>query len=57
MDTLWGQGKDVISADRPYATIGEQVDRFLGYLESLPAREALHTAGVYSKDFWLKSVL
>ena len=57
MDTLWGQGKDVISADKQYATIDEQVDRFLRYLESLSDWEALHTAGVYSKDFWLKSVL
>jgi hypothetical protein len=57
MDTLWGQGKDVISADKQYATLDEQVDRFIGYLESLSAWEALHTAGVYSKGFWLKSVL
>jgi len=57
MDTLWGQGKDVISADKQYATIDEQVDRFIGYLGGLSAGEALHTAGVYSKDFWLKSVL
>lgn len=57
MDTLWGQGKDVISADKQYATIDEQVDRFVAYLGSLSAWEALHTAGVYSKDFWLRSVL
>jgi DDE superfamily endonuclease len=57
MDTLWGQGKDVVSADKQYATIDEQVDRFIRYLESLSAGEALHTAGAYSADFWLKSVL
>jgi hypothetical protein len=57
MDTLWGQAKDVISADKQYTTIDEQVRRFIGYLEGLSAREALHTAGVYSKDFWLMSVL
>ena len=57
MDTLWGQGKDVISANRQYATIDEQVGRFVTYLESLSAWEALHTAGVYSKGFWLRSVL
>jgi hypothetical protein len=57
MDTLWGQGKDVISADKQYATIDEQVERFLRYLESLSAWEALHTAGVYSNGFWLRSVL
>jgi hypothetical protein len=57
LDALWGQGKDVISADTQYATIDEQLERFLCYLESLSVWEALHTAGVYSKDFGLKSVL
>ena len=57
MDTLWGQAKDVISADKQYATIDEQVDRFLGYLEGLSDREALHTAGVLSEDFWLRDGL
>jgi DDE superfamily endonuclease len=57
MDTLWGQAKDVISANKQYATIDEQVTRFLNHLEGLSPREALHTAGVRSKNFWLKSVL
>jgi hypothetical protein len=57
MDTLWGQGKDVISANKQYATIEEQVDRFLRYLQSLSNQEALHTSGVLSEDFWLKRVL
>jgi DDE superfamily endonuclease len=57
MDTLWGQGKDVISANKQYATIDEQVDRFLDYLCSLTNQEALHTAGVLSKRFWLKRAL
>jgi hypothetical protein len=57
MDTLWGQGKDVVSADHQYDTLDEQVNRFTGYLGSLTGREALHTAGVLSKDFWLRSVL
>jgi hypothetical protein len=57
MDTLWGQGKDVVSADKQYADLDDQVGRFIGHLESLSAREALHTAGVFSKSFWLKSVL
>src|SRR3954465_15326329 len=34
MDTLWGQGKEVISADKQYPAIEEQVDRFLRYLRS-----------------------
>jgi hypothetical protein len=51
------QGKDVISANKQYATIEEQVDRFLDYLRSLTNQEALHTSGVLSKRFWLKRAL
>jgi hypothetical protein len=57
MDTLWGQAKDVISANKHYETIDEHVERFLDYLESLSAWEALHTSGVYSKKFWLRTAL
>ena len=57
MDTLWGQGKDIISADKQYPTIDEQVDRFLRHLWSLSNREALHTSGVLSKKFWLRQAL
>jgi hypothetical protein len=57
IDTLCDPGKDVICADKQYATLDEQVDRFIEYLESLSVWEALHTAGVYSKSFWLRSVL
>ena len=57
MDTLWGQAKDVVSADKQYATLEEQVDRFIGYLASLPPGWALKTAGVYSDDFWLGNAL
>jgi hypothetical protein len=57
METLWGQGKDVISADKQYATIEEQVNRFLLHLCSLSDREALNTSGVLSKRFWLRRAL
>ncbi len=57
MDTLWGQGKDVVSANKQYATIDEHVERFLDHLRSLSNREALHTSGVLSKRFWLKGAL
>ena len=53
MDTLWGQGKDIVSANKQYTTIDEQVDRFLDHLESLSIWEILHTAGLHSKNFWL----
>jgi DDE superfamily endonuclease len=57
MDTLWGQGKDVISADKQYTTIDEQVARFLAHLKALSNQEVLHTSGVRSNNFWLKRVL
>jgi hypothetical protein len=57
MDTLWGQGKDVISANKQYATIEEQEDRFLGHLRGLTNQEALHTSGVLSEKFWLRGAL
>lgn len=57
MDTLWGQGKDVISANKQYGTIEEQVDRFLNHLRAMANRQALHIAGVLSKGFWLKTAL
>jgi hypothetical protein len=57
IDTLWGQVKDVISVNKQYATIEEHVDRFLGQVYSLSDREALHTSGVLSENFWLRDVL
>jgi hypothetical protein len=57
MDTLWGQSKDIISANKQYATIDEQVERFLDHLWSLSDHEALHTSGVLSKKFWLRGAL
>lgn len=57
IDELWGQAKDVVSANKQYATIDEHVEHFLEYLRDMTDREALHTSGVLSKNFWLKSVL
>lgn len=57
MDTLWGQGKDIVCADKQYASLNEQVNRFIRYLGNLSALDALHTAGVHSEDFWLRAVL
>lgn len=57
IETLWGQGKDVLSANRQYATMDEQVHRFLDFLESLSNQQALKTSGVLSKNFWLRGVL
>ena len=57
LDTLWGQAKDVISANKQYASIDDHVDRFLSYLSGLTRNAALHTSGVLSKNFWLRKVL
>jgi hypothetical protein len=57
LESLWGEGKDVIDANKQYATIDDQVTRFLRYLESLSPREALHASGTLSKHYWLRFVL
>jgi len=57
MDTLWGQAKDIISANKQDATIDDQVERFIGYLSGLSNGETLGTAGIYSGRFWLQEAL
>lgn len=57
MDTLWGQDKDVVSTNKQYASIDEQVDLFISYLYSLSNKEASQTSGVLSKRFWLNRIL
>jgi transposase len=57
LDTLWGQAKDAVSANKQYGSIDEHMDRFLDFLNSLSDDEALHTSGVLSEDFWLKQAL
>jgi hypothetical protein len=57
MDHLWGDAKDEISANKQYATVDDQVSRFLQYLTALTAGQALHKAGVLSDHFWLRHAL
>ena len=57
LDTLWGHGKDVISANKQYATIDEQVNRLVAFLSGLTNREALQMSGVLSGRFWLQGAL
>ena len=57
MDTLWGQGKDAISANKQYARLDEQVDLLIAHLSGLSNKKALQTSGVLSAQFWLKRVL
>jgi DDE superfamily endonuclease len=53
MDHLWGHGKDHVCADRQYAGIEEEADRFVDYLQGLSNWEARRQAGILSEDFWL----
>jgi len=57
MDTLWGQAKDLLLANRQYADIDKQAARFVVYLKSVSDKEALRLSGVLSGKFWLRSVL
>ena len=57
LDTLWGQGKAVVSANTQYPTIEEHVMSFLGQVRSMSNQEALHTSGVLSPNFWLRGAL
>lgn len=57
MDTLWGQAKDIVCADKQYPSLDEQAERFIRHLEGLSPLDALHTAGILSPDFWLRDVL
>lgn len=56
-ERLWGHGKDLVSANKQYTTVDEQAERFVGFLGSLSGHDALRKAGVFSPDFWLRSVL
>ena len=57
MDSLWGQAKDIISANKQQATIDDLVHRFIDHLSSLSDYEALHTSGILSRHFWLRRFL
>ena len=57
LDTLWGQAKDVVSANHQDESIQAQVDRFVAYIYGMPDREALQASGVLSNNFWLRDVL
>lgn len=57
LDTLWGHAKNLICANQQSATLDDQVERFVSYLNGLSNREALNTAGVYSPHFWLQNAL
>ena len=57
IETLWGQAKEVVSANKQYASIDEQAERFVAHLQGLSNHEALSTSGVLSQNFWLRAAL
>jgi transposase len=57
LETLWGQAKDVVSANKRYVRVEDQADRFVAFLRRHSNRRALETSGVLSDTFWLRDVL
>ncbi len=57
MDELWGQAKDIVSANLQYPSIDDHLHAFIEYLEFLTDWETRYTSGILSNDFWLKSLL
>lgn len=57
MDHLWRELKDDISANYQFKTIDEHADFAEDYTLKLSNRQALHRAGLLSKNFWLKLFL
>lgn len=57
MDTLWGQGKDAICANKQYTSIDEQAALFIDYVTGLSNAQALQTSGVLSEHFWLRRAM
>jgi transposase len=57
IESLWGHGKAVVSANRQYATVDEHARQFTFYLKSLSNRMVLQLSGVRSRHFWLRHVL
>lgn len=54
LEALWGDGKDHVCANRQYATIDQEVGRFVDYLSDLSPQTSLRLGGILSGDFWLK---
>ncbi|OGG43829.1 MAG: hypothetical protein A3F84_20250 [Candidatus Handelsmanbacteria bacterium RIFCSPLOWO2_12_FULL_64_10] len=53
MEGLWGDGKDVVLANRPTSTIDKSADTFCLYLLGLSPKQRLQKAGILSGNFWL----
>jgi transposase len=57
IESLWGQGKDVVSANHQYGTIDEHAKRFIDYVNSLPNEQILQLTGMRSPHFWLNRIV
>jgi hypothetical protein len=57
MDQLWRDLKSHISANYHYATIDEHAPAAARWVLSLTPAEALQQAGIFARNFWLKSFL
>lgn len=54
MDQLWRSVKNDISANHQFSNIDEHADYAQSYIMELTNTQALHKAGILSKNFWLK---
>jgi transposase len=57
MDHLWRDAKQKVCANRQYATIEDEVRRFLAHVWALSPRQALRKAGVLAPGFWLRGAM
>jgi hypothetical protein len=57
IESLWGQGKDVVSANHQYGTVDEHAKRFIDYVNSLPNEQILQLTGMRSPHFWLNRIV
>src|SRR5436305_949901 len=57
INTLWGQSKDIVSANRREGTIEGHVKRFLEYINGLSNAEARRTCGALYANFRLRDTL
>lgn len=54
IESLRGDGKGAVCANRQFANIDEQAIDFIDYLQGLSPHQALQKAGILSGDFWLQ---
>jgi transposase len=54
LESLWGNSKKTVSANRQYASVTEHANAFLARLGNLTNAAARQAAGLFSKRFWLR---